>query len=255
MGIFGGMISADMTVPVRIPRIQRLEDIFDPQFNSTPVYLKQLYIYDRLDNSIHGSLEKKVIQRAIERRSEIIIGQDFGEEGKEKTSMENFMDRFVNAIVDPGYVFLDHDVYMKKILKVICIGRDIQAPIFSVAEKSFGKDLFTYPYSSLIPRKVRKRATQFLRRIFEAGTFEPTLDRVTKTQMEAAFTLKESPIHQECASFNYFKHKELYDKLHPMEPNPLDFRMFHGPLYLIVIAFIFGSISLLIEYFIYYFKN
>ena len=71
LGYWGGLISAEMTVSWTPRRIERLEDIFDPNFNATPFFIKQFPIYSLFYYSPSGSIQKQILKRAEERGSVI----------------------------------------------------------------------------------------------------------------------------------------------------------------------------------------
>ena len=102
-GIFSGLISADLTVTSMPPRIESLSDIMDPYFNATPVFFKQLYIYNLLEKSPDGSIKKKVLKRAEDRDGIIVFPIRADETSKAGAAF----DKFLKSLSNPSRAYLD----------------------------------------------------------------------------------------------------------------------------------------------------
>ena len=247
LGYWGGLISADMTVSSTPRRIEWLKDIFDPNFNATPFFLKQVPIYSVLSSSPEGSIQKKVFKRAIERGSVFDMGMT-------TDKIEEFhimINKFFDSLSNPNEAYLDHDLFVKMILRVACFARNVKEPIFAPGKEPLGKDMFAFPYTSRLPNEIRHKANKHLRRVFEAGVFDVKFRGLTSSQMEMSTFTKETVTNMECSSLNFFKEKEKYDKLHPPSPSPLSLSLFHGPLDVLCVLFTVCEVVFVVEWIIY----
>ena len=242
-GIFGGLISADMTVTSMPPRVESLSDIMDPYFNATPVFFKQLYIYNLLEKSPEGSIKKKILRRA-EDRDGIIV---FPIRADETSKGEAAIGKFLTSLCNPSQAYLDHDIFVKGILRVACIVRDIKEPYFASGSESFGNDIFVFPYSSRLSKTIRRKVSKQLRRLFEANLFDSMLKLLTNRQMLISGSFQETPQHRECSSLDFLKEREKFNQLHPPAPAPLSLQLFHGPMYVLAAAFLVCEIIFILE--------
>ena len=249
LGFWGGLISADMTVSWTPRRIEKLEDILNPNFNATPFFFKHLPIYSVISNSSEGSIQKKIFKRAEERGSVFDMAMDKMDE------FPVYANKFFNSLANPNDAYLDHDVFVKLIVRFACFARNIKEPIFVTGKEPFGKDTFVFPYSSRLPKEIRHKANKHLRRVFEAGVFDVKLQEVTSAQMKITFFTKETVTNMECSSLNFFKEKEKYDKLHPPSPSPLSLSLFHGPLDVLCVLFTVCEVVFAIEWVVYLIKE
>ena len=247
-GIFGGLISADMTVTSMPPRVESLSDIMDPYFNATPVFFKQLYIYNLLEKSPDGSIKKKVLKRAEDRDGIIVLPIRADETSKTQAALN----KFLTSLCNPSQAYLDHDVFVKGMLRVACIVRDIKEPFFSTGSESFGNDIFVFPYSSRLSKTIRRKASNHLRRLFEADLFHLMLRLLTNRQISMIAEIQETRQHQECSSLDFLKEREKFDQLHPPAPAPLSLQLFHGPMYVLAAAFLVCEITFMLEHVIHY---
>ena len=247
-GILGGLISADMTMSWKSRRIESLEDIIN--FNATPVYYKQSCIQNWLENSAEESVERKVMERAEERGSALLIPMAI--KGLDITESSAISEKFLNSLCNPNEAFLEYDILIKPLLRFACIGRDIKEPIFAQGTQSFGKDIFVIPYSSRLPEETRRNTSRHLRRLSEAGLFHILLDKLLSRQFRMSFPFQETSEHRRCSSLDFFREKEMFEKLHPTAPPSLTMKLFHGPLDLLCILFIVCILVLIMELIVFY---
>jgi hypothetical protein len=243
-GIYGGLISADMTIPVSQPQISKLEDIFDDQFNVTPVFGIQGLVYNALYRTGNGSMGHRVIDRAIQRGSLI----DFSKVSRTYDSnMTLYANKALKSLTSPQYALLSHDIFVEKMLLGACIGLDLKEPLFAAASQDFGQDILVFPYSHRIGSRLRSRVSEHLMKVFESGIFPIELDKLTKAHVSFALAFDLSPKHQECASFEFFRKKQVYEKLHPELPTQISIKQFQGCFHLSVIFSIISILTLALE--------
>ena len=231
-GYWGGLISADMTVSWTPRRIERLKDIFDPNFNATPFFVKQVPLYPMLYNSPEESIQKKILKRAEERGSVFDMAMTMDKMNEFPVMVKKFFDSLSN----PNEAYLDHDIFVKMILRIACFMGNLEEPIFAPGKEPFGRDTFVFPYSSQLPKEIRHKSNKHLRRVFEAGLFDVKFRGLTSSQMQISTFTKETVTNMKCSSLNFFKEKEKYDKLHPPSPSPLSLPLFQGLLDVLCIS-------------------
>ena len=243
-GIMGGLISADMTMAFREPRVERLEDFFDDKFNTTPVSLKQEFVYDRLMRAGNGSLEHRVIDRMIERGS--LIDNSDHDETNQELGMSKMQSVFY-AFTKPDYAFLEHEVFVEKALFGACVIADKKEPIFVPGKEAFGEDMFAFPYSEDIKYELRKKFSTHLSRILQAGLFPIELDKLMDVHLMSTVPFQFSRKYYDCASFEFFRRKEIYEKLHPSLPSAMNILHAKGAFVLLIVFSVFSALILMIE--------
>ena len=247
LGYWGGLISADMTVSWTPRRIEKLEDILHPNFNATPFFAKQVPIYSVLSNSPEESIQKKILKRAEERGSVFDMTMTMDKMNELPVKVNNFFDSLSN----PNDAYLEHDIFVRMILRVVCFATNIKEPIFAPGKEPFGSDTFVFPYSSQLPNEIRHKSNKHLRRVFEAGLFDVKLREVTSSQMQISTITKETVTNMECSSLDFFKQKEKFDKLHPLSPSPLSLSLFYGLLDVLCISIGVCEVVFVIEWVVY----
>ena len=247
LGYWERLISTEITVSWTPRRIEKLEDILDPHFNATPFFVKQVPIYSLLSNSPEGSIRKKIFTRAEERGSvfDMAITMDKMDEFRVTT------EKFLDSLTNPNKAYLDHDLFVKMIVRVACFARNIKEPIFAPGKESFGRDTFVFPYSSRLPKEIRHKANKHLRRVFESGLFDVKFQKLASFQMEMSSFTTETVTNMECSSLDFFKEKEKYDKLHPPSPFPLSLSLFQGLLDALCILCCICQVVFVIEWVVY----
>ena len=247
LGYWGGLISAEMTVSWTPRRIERLEDIFDPHFNATPFFFKQVPVYSLLYYSPSGSIQKEILKRAEERRS-VIDSSILAEHMEDSPAI---LDKFLDSLSNPNEAYLDYDLFAESILRVACFARNIKEPIFARGTESFGSDTFVFPYSSQLPNKIRHKANKHLRREFQAGLFNVKFRKLVSSHMEMSTFAKETVVNMKCSSLNFFKEKEKYNKLNPSSPSPVSLLSFIRLLDVMCILVCVCQVVYIIEWVVY----